>query len=123
MRVADGSNDMVVEYLSTVAVADIFLYIVPTGALQFSNEAVSSEQIITITLFQIIPEVFLDYYCAFTEVLGGLGNLHIAYWSLKTGASSNEGLKKYFDNLIKGAGMKLAAYFWITPIVLLVATK
>ena len=85
MRVQDGSNDMVVEYVSSVAAAAILVFLVPTGAFQFSLEVVDSSQILTITLFQIVPEIFLDYYCTFTEVFGGLANLHVAYWSLRSG--------------------------------------
>ena len=123
MRVSDGSNDMVVEYISTVAAAAVLIYLVPTGSLQFSSEPVSSEQVLTITLFQIVPEVFLDYYCTFTEVFGGLSNLHIGYWSLETGSRKTEGCKRYFGNLSKSLGLKLGLLVWITPIILLVATK
>ena len=63
MRVADASNDMIVEYLSTIAAALSLYYFGPTGAFLFAaDESVSTSAIVTIVGFQLIPELVLDFY-------------------------------------------------------------
>jgi hypothetical protein len=63
MRVADASNDMIVEYLSTIAAALSLYYFGPTGAFLFAaDESVSTSTIVTIVGFQLIPELVLDFY-------------------------------------------------------------
>ncbi|GMI44749.1 hypothetical protein TrCOL_g7078 [Triparma columacea] len=64
----------------------VLVWLVPTGAFEFSSEPVGTDQVITITMFQIVPELFLDFFCTFVEVNGGLTKLHKSYWSTKTGA-------------------------------------
>ncbi|GMH62257.1 hypothetical protein TrRE_jg2867, partial [Triparma retinervis] len=90
MRVADASNDMIVEYLSTISAAVCLYYLGPTGAFSFAaDESVSTGTIITIVGFQLIPELFLDFYCTFIEVFGGLSKIHIAQWSFRAGKRIN----------------------------------
>ena len=119
MRVQDGSNDMVVEYVSSLAAAAVLVWLVPTGAFEFSTEPVSSDQVITITMFQIVPELFLDFFCTFVEVNGGLIKLHKDYWSKKTGAKRGS----FLGDLTKSLTCKFWAIFIFTPIVLMVSTK
>ena len=71
MRVQDGSNDMVVEYLSGFIAVFILLWLSPTGAFDFSGQAVRSKQVLAVSFFQLAPEVFLDFYCTYIEVSGG----------------------------------------------------
>ncbi|GMI44345.1 hypothetical protein TrCOL_g422 [Triparma columacea] len=90
MRVADASNDMIVEYLSTIAAALSLYYFGPTGAFLFAaDESVSTNTIVTIVGFQLIPELVLDFYCTFIEVFGGLSKIHIAQWSFRAGKRIN----------------------------------
>ena len=119
MRVQDGSNDMVVEYVSSLAATAVLVWLVPTGAFEFSTEPVGTDQVITITMFQIVPELFLDFFCTFVEVNGGLTKLHKSYWSTKTGAKQGSSI----GDLTKSLTIKLCSIFIYTPIVLIVSTK
>ena len=75
----------------------------PIGAFSFSGGSVSSGQVLVLTLFQIVPEAPLDYYCTFTEVNNGLSKPHNSYWSLRTGAK-NGGV---FGDLVKAGVTKI----------------
>ena len=63
LRAQDGNNDMVVEYLSCAAAVSILIFAVPTGALNLeAGQAVDTNQIMSIVVFQVGAEVFLDFY-------------------------------------------------------------
>ncbi|GMI22742.1 hypothetical protein TeGR_g2049 [Tetraparma gracilis] len=90
LRVQDASNDMVVEYMSSISAGLFIVYLAPTGSFSFATTtAVSTNTVVTLCAYQIIPELFLDFYVTFIEVYGGLKEMHTAYWSLETGADSN----------------------------------
>ena len=53
------------------------------------------------------------------EIFGGLSALHVAYWSLTTGAMKDN---KYFGDLAKALVSKVLVLVMILSMVLLVAT-
>jgi hypothetical protein len=63
LRAQDGNNDMVVEYLSCAAAVSILIFAVPTGALNLeAGQAVDTNQIMSIVMFQVGAEIFLDFF-------------------------------------------------------------
>ena len=87
LRVQDASNDMVVEYMSSIVAGLFMIHLAPTGAFSFATTAeISTSTIIKLCAFQIVPELFLDFYVTFMEIYGGLKELHASYWNVSTGA-------------------------------------
>ena len=88
----------------------------PIGAFAFSGGgAVDANQVLAITLFQIVPEFFLDFYCTFTEVNNGLAKPHRAAWSLSTGAEDGS----WVGDLVKATVLKIFTAGLVVPLVLL----
>ena len=52
-----------------------------------------TKQVLVIVAFQLVPELFLDFYCTFMEIYGGLRVVHEALWSKNAGRKKNH---KYF---------------------------
>ena len=124
LRAQDGNNDMVVEYLSCAAASAILVFAVPTGAFDLeASQAVDRKQVVAIVLFQIGPEVVLDFFCVFMEIYGGLGVFHSKYWSLRTGARTKKGRWKFFGNLVKSAGCKMLCIPVLVNLILLSIAK
>jgi hypothetical protein len=72
-KVQDASNDMVVEYVSSITAGLLMVYLAPTGAFTFAtNTAVSTKTIVTLCAYQIVPELFLDFYVTFVHRGGDL---------------------------------------------------
>jgi hypothetical protein len=92
LRVQDASNDMIVEvrehaaratrrtcissyrshhdhqYMSSIMAGVFLIYLAPTGLFSFaSDSAVDAATVVKLCLLQIVPEVFLDFYCTFME--------------------------------------------------------
>ncbi|GMI45157.1 hypothetical protein TrCOL_g10621 [Triparma columacea] len=124
LRAQDGNNDMVVEYVSSAAAVAILIFAVPTGALNLkAGQTVDRSQIFSVVLFQVGPEVILDFYCVFMEVFGGLGVFHSKYWSLSTGARTTEGRWSYFGNLLKSFVTKIFQTLLLSCLILLSIIK
>ena len=83
-RVQDGSNDMVVEYLSSITAVIMLVWLGPIGGFKFAKpgDNISTNQILAVSFFQLAPEIILDFYCTFMEVFGGLSKLHTEYWTI-----------------------------------------
>ncbi|GMI40997.1 hypothetical protein TeGR_g12149 [Tetraparma gracilis] len=93
LRVQDASNDMVVEYVSSITAGLFLIYLAPTGVFSFASEnTASTGAVIKLCAFQIVPEIFLDFYCTFMEVYGGLKDVHLGYWKISAGANENANL-------------------------------
>lgn len=120
LRVQDSSNDMMVEYISSFTAGAFIIYLAPTGRFRFAtDDEISTDTVISLMLYQIVPEIFLDFYITFTETFGGLRKLHSAYWSLQRGIVS--GSKYRTDKigyLVKATLMKLALATLLTSLVL-----
>ncbi|GMI39975.1 hypothetical protein TrCOL_g4895 [Triparma columacea] len=124
LRAQDGNNDMVVKYLASAAAVAILIFAVPTGALELeASQAVDRSQIFSVVLFQVGPEVILDFYCVFMEVFGGLGVFHSKYWNLHTGAKTTKGRWSYFGNLLKSLVAKIFATLMLSCLILLSVAK
>ena len=120
LRTQDGNNDMVVEYLSCAAASAILIFGVPTGAFNLeAGKAVDREQVFSIVLFQLCPEIVVDFYCVFMEIYGGLGVFHSKYWSLTTGARTRNGRRRFFGNLIKSFILKAFTTLVLVSMILL----
>ncbi|GMI27496.1 hypothetical protein TeGR_g2532 [Tetraparma gracilis] len=90
LRVQDASNDMVVEYMSSIVAGLFMIHLAPTGAFSFATTAeISTNTIIKLCAFQIVPELFLDFYVTFMEIYGGLKDLHVSYWTMDAGAEKD----------------------------------
>ena len=80
LRVVDGTNDVIVEYLSSLAAAMFILYLAPTGAFSFTtSETIETAAVVKLLMYQLVPELFLDFYVTFIEVQGGLLTLYELY--------------------------------------------
>ncbi|GMI58565.1 hypothetical protein TeGR_g11701 [Tetraparma gracilis] len=124
-RVQDASNDMVVEYMSSIMAGLFMVYLSPTGAFTFvSASSISSNTIIKLCVLQIIPELFLDFYVTFMEIFGGLKEMHVSYWNLSTGA--DESSKKWSDRIgdvPKATVFKIFITWAYTSLVIIVCLK
>jgi len=120
LRVVDGTNGMIVEYLSSLAAAMFILYLAPTGAFNFAtSDKIETAAVVKLLMYQLVPELFLDFYVKFIEVRGGLLTLHELYWDPSAGGDPNS---KYMANqmgdLFKSLSIKLAATIGLTAFVL-----
>ncbi|GMH51668.1 hypothetical protein TrRE_jg2334 [Triparma retinervis] len=87
LRVQDASNDMVVEYVSSIIASMFLIYLAPTGKFAFATTTeISTAAVLKLCAYQIVPELFLDFYVTFMEIYGGLKEMHISYWKASTGA-------------------------------------
>mmetsp|Transcript_20208 Transcript_20208/g.37708 ORF Transcript_20208/g.37708 Transcript_20208/m.37708 type:complete len:495 (-) Transcript_20208:57-1541(-) len=86
LRVMDNNNDMIVEYVSAITAAIILYYLPSTGLFQFANSIESAQietsTVLTLLLYQIVPELFCDLFCTSLEIIGGLSEFHNKYWKL-----------------------------------------
>jgi len=71
-------------------------------------------------MYQLVPELFLDFYVTFIEVQAGLLTLHELYWDPSAGGDPNS---KYRANrigdLFKSLNVKLAMTIGVTGFVLM----
>ena len=121
LRVVDGTNDMIVEYLSSLAAAMFILYLAPTGAFSFAtSEKIEAAAVVKLLAYQLVPELFLDFYVTFIEVLGGLLTLHELYWDPSAGGDpSSKYRANRMGDLFKSLSTKLSVTIAITGFVLL----
>ena len=88
MRVLDGANDMIVEYVGSLVAARILFKLGSFGVFSFASDAaISSSTIMTLCMYQLLPEIFLDTYCTYMEVSNGLSELHKQQWSWTYGSN------------------------------------
>jgi hypothetical protein len=82
-RSLDGNNDNVIEYVTTV-VSALMLYLLPQlGTFEFATSEESASdagRLLTLVAINVLPEVFVDGFCLWTETLAGLGPMHMLYW-------------------------------------------
>ena len=119
LRVMDGTNDMMVEYTSAMISASMLVLLPSTGSFNFTSGTVDTAQVWTVLLFQLVPEVFLDWYCTFIETNGGLGRFHLDYWKARNGGMNGS----RYGYLVKSVIGKFFLTNWVTGVVLLVATR
>ncbi|GMI41373.1 hypothetical protein TeGR_g7725 [Tetraparma gracilis] len=125
LRVQDASNDMVVEYMSSIVAGLFMIHLAPTGVFSFATTAeISTNTIIKLCAFQIVPELFLDFYVTFMEIYGGLKDLHVSYWKSDTGADKDS---KHWVNrlgdLPKATLCKMAQTWAMTAFVVATCLK
>jgi hypothetical protein len=113
LRVQDGNNDMIVEYMSSLVAGLFMIYLAPLRAFNFATtERIPTARIVTLCAYQIVPEIILDFFVLFVEINCGLGKLHGSYWEMRTGGepSSRFAVNRMGD-LPKSTVLKLV----ITP--------
>ncbi|GMI38531.1 hypothetical protein TeGR_g7734 [Tetraparma gracilis] len=125
LRVQDASNDMVVEYMSSIVAGLFMIHLAPTGVFSFATTAeISTNTIIKLCAFQIVPELFLDFYVTFMEIYGGLKDLHVGYWKMGTGAEENsKHWVKRLGDLPKATLCKVVHTWTFTAFVLATCLK
>eukprot|EP00519_Triparma_laevis_P007590 CAMPEP_0182512278 /NCGR_PEP_ID=MMETSP1321-20130603/31913_1 /TAXON_ID=91990 /ORGANISM="Bolidomonas sp., Strain RCC1657" /LENGTH=578 /DNA_ID=CAMNT_0024719071 /DNA_START=99 /DNA_END=1832 /DNA_ORIENTATION=- len=88
-RVQDGSNDMLVEYVSSITSCFLLIIIAPLNVLNLaSNTDISTNTVLILTAYQLVPELFLDFYVTFMETFCGLSRLHENYWDPRSGGDT-----------------------------------
>ena len=83
LRVTDGLNDQVVEYVTSIIAAGILFWLPATGAFNVtatSNEATDLVTLLRLVSYQAIPEVIVDAYASALEIRGGLSSQYAQYW-------------------------------------------
>ena len=91
LRIIDGGNDMVVEYVSSVIACAIVYWLSPIKAFRFATDAqVDGWTLLRLALVQMVPEVFVDAYACSLEITGGLLEHYRSYygsvqWSIVLG--------------------------------------
>ena len=125
LRVQDASNDMVVEYMSSIVAGLFMIYLEPTGLFRFAATArKSAKTIVKLCAFQIVPELFLDFYVTFMEIYGGLKDLHVSYWKMGTGGEKDS---KYWvlrlGDLPKATVVKVTITWGFTAFVAMTCLK
>lgn len=66
--------------MSSIVGGFFMIYLAPTGLFSFSTTTViSSKTILTLVMYQLVPELFIDFYVTFMENFGGLRVLHETY--------------------------------------------
>ena len=125
LRVMDGTNDMIVEYLSSLTAAMFLIYLVPTGAFSFAtDDVVETSAVVALVMYQLVPEVFLDLYVTFMEIQGGLQNVHQVVWSLSAGGDPGSKYRVFrLGDFPKALACKLFGSLGIMFFVLLSVTK
>lgn len=125
MRVTDGNNDMVVEYISSVTAALFVVFLQPTGAFSFASEGeVETGIVVAMLMYQLVPELFLDLYVTFMEIHGGLWKVHQVSWSWTAGGDKESASWiAPLGDLPKSITLKFGSVVCFTGFVLLVAVK
>ena len=125
MRVMDGSNDMVVEYLSSIVSALLLIHLSPLGVFSFaSTDSISQSTILTLCAYQIIPELFMDVYVTFMESFCGLSKLHQQYWNPYAGSNNRSRTRAdRVGDLLKGLVAKVLMGIAILAYVLMATVK
>ena len=94
MRALDSSNDMIVEYLSSITGALFLVELQHLGVFQFAaEETIDSSRVWSLVFIQLLPELPIDFFMTFIEIFGGLSLVHEANWSHETGKRK---VKTYF---------------------------
>ena len=76
--------------MSSITAGLFLVYLAPTGVFSFvASSNISSATVVTLCMFQIVPELFLDFYVTFMEIFGGLKAMHLTYWDMSAGADVN----------------------------------
>ncbi|GMI31844.1 hypothetical protein TeGR_g11241 [Tetraparma gracilis] len=125
LRVQDASNDMVVEYLSSISGGLFMIFLAPSGLFTFSTAtAIPKETILVLVAYQLIPELFIDFYVTGMECFSGLRVLHESYWKLDTGALKNSNKWAWrIGDLVKASLLKILTQIFITMFVVAVCIK
>jgi hypothetical protein len=125
MRVMDGTNDMIVEYMSSLTAALLLIQIVPTGAFGFAGtQVVPTALVLKLTMYQLAPELFLDFYVTFMEVQGGLIELHEVQWDTKAGSDQESKVRaNRIGTSVKAGCVKAANAVTVVALVLLSNAK
>jgi hypothetical protein len=119
MRVVDATNDMLVEYLSSIMAATFLIYLAPTNAFNFASSGVEVAAVVRLLGYQLIPEIGLDFFMTFQEMFCGLRKIHEVYWDRNEGRVENSSfMAKRVGYLVSALWMKLGLAVLFTAFVL-----
>ena len=125
LRVTDGTNDMIVEYVSSLSAAMFIVYLAPTGAFSFATtEVIETSVVVRLLVYQLVPELFMDFYVTFMEIQGGLRRLHELQWDMKAGGDEKSKFRaNRWGDLVKSVSCKVAVSVCLTAFVLVATLK
>jgi len=85
MRMIDGANDMLVEYVTMVTAFTMVLHMSPQmfSVLTTDNAVPSVEQLTPLFLLQVLPEMAVDLFACYLEARHGLLPLYQEYFSFR----------------------------------------
>jgi len=88
------------------------IYLAPTGIFSFATDAtIPTRAILNLLVYQLVPELCIDFYCTFLEINNGLRTLHESYWKADTGADQSSKFWSFrLGDLFRATMMK----FWFT---------
>ena len=113
------------QYVSSIIASMFLIYLAPTGRFAFATTTeISTAVILKLCAYQIVPELFLDFYVTFMEIYGGLKEMHINYWKASTGANTES---KFWANrrgdLFKANLLKSISTWFVVSFVLCLCLK
>ena len=116
---------MVVEYMSSIVMGLVVIFLSPLGWFKFAtSEEISPETVMYLCMYQMVPELFMDFFITFVEVYGGLKPLHESYWNADSGADPAGGNAFIRSgDLLKGAVIKSLHTMGLIGFVLMLSMK
>ena len=84
LRVCDGNNDMVIEYVTSLVAAGVLFWLPRTEVFLLTAETNASADLATLlrlVSYQAVPEVVVDAYSSALEIRGGLSAQYRHYWT------------------------------------------
>ena len=75
-------------------------------------------------MYQLVPELFIDFYCTFMEINNGLRTLHESYWKADTGTDKTSKFWSYrTGDLFKATVMTFLFTINVTCFTLAICLK
>ncbi|GMH81155.1 hypothetical protein TrST_g11755 [Triparma strigata] len=125
LRVQDGSNDMLVEYLSSISSSMFLIMLAPLDSFDLATTTeISQRTVLIITAYQVVPELFLDFYVTFMETFCGLSKLHENYWDPKAGGDPRSSITVgRWGDLVKSLVLELVGTIVLITVILVATVK
>ena len=80
------TNISLAQYMSIIVAGLFMIHLAPIGIFSFATTAaISTATIVKLCVFQIVPELFMDFYGTFMDIYLGLKKMHVSYWKTDMG--------------------------------------